>query len=70
VTAIITVAWAVALTVVLVLRDRLPAGDRWWLWTCVAGLGLGTYHNAKMPRIKRGRDRSAARRSREPTGKT
>jgi Protein of unknown function (DUF2530) len=70
VTAIITAAWAVALIVVLVLRDRLPAGDRWWLWTCAAGLGLGIFALWYVPRLKRGRARSAARRSREPTGKT
>jgi hypothetical protein len=71
VTAVITVGWAVAVIVVLALRDRLPAGDRWWLWTCVAGLGLGIFALWYVPRMKRGRARSAARRaSREKTGKT
>lgn len=36
------VAWAVALVALLpfygTLSDR---GDAWWLWTCLAGLGLG-----------------------------
>jgi hypothetical protein len=32
-----TVAWAVALVVLLVLGDRV---DRMWTWTCVAGIGL------------------------------
>jgi hypothetical protein len=63
VTAIITAAWAVAVIVLLVLRDHLPAGDRWWLWTCVAGLGLGIFALWYVPRIKRGRDRGAARRA-------
>ncbi|MEU8250784.1 DUF2530 domain-containing protein [Nonomuraea sp. NPDC048916] len=34
-----TVAWAVALVVLLILR---PAPQNsWWIWTCVAGVGLG-----------------------------
>jgi Protein of unknown function (DUF2530) len=70
VTAVITVAWAVALVVVAVLRDHLPAGDRWWVWTCVAGLGLGIFALWYVPRMKRGRARSAARRSGQVTGKT
>jgi hypothetical protein len=69
VTAIITGAWAVAL-VVLAVRDRLPAGDRWWLWTCVAGLCQGVFALWYVPRMKRARARSAARRAREVTGKT
>ena len=70
VTAVITVAWAVALIVVAALRDRLPAGDRWWFWTCVAGLGLGIFALWYVPRMKRARARSAARRSGQVTGKT
>jgi hypothetical protein len=70
VTAAITVAWAVALAVVAALRDHLPAGDRWWLWTCVAGLGLGIFALWYVPRMKRARARSAARRSGEAAGKT
>jgi uncharacterized membrane protein len=63
VTAVITVVWAVAVVVMLALRDRLPAGDRWWLWTCVAGVCLGIFALWYVPRMKRGRARSAARRS-------
>lgn len=37
-----TALWAVALVVMVVLRDDLAAsGNEWWLWTCVAGTGLG-----------------------------
>jgi uncharacterized membrane protein len=70
VTAVITVAWAAALIVVAAFRDRIPAGDRWWLWTCVAGVGLGIFALWYVPRMKRGRARSAARRSGQVTGKT
>lgn len=62
VTAIITAAWVVALAVLAVLRERLPAGERWWLWTCAAGLGMGLFGLWYVPRMKRARSRSAARR--------
>jgi hypothetical protein len=32
-----TIAWAVALVVLLLLGDQV---DRMWTWTCVAGMGL------------------------------
>ena len=70
VTAVITVAWAVALIVVAAFRDRLPAGDGWWLWTCVAGLGLGIFGLWYVPRMKRARARAAERRAPGSTGKT
>jgi Protein of unknown function (DUF2530) len=60
VTAIITAAWAVAVIVMLIVRDQLPPGDRWWLWTCVAGLGLGLFALWYVPRMKRGRRRGRA----------
>lgn len=37
-----TVLWTVAFVVMLVVRDDLVASGReWWLWTCLAGAGLG-----------------------------
>jgi hypothetical protein len=37
-----TVLWGVATVVLLLLRGRLDeAGNGWWLWTCLAGTGLG-----------------------------
>lgn len=36
------VAWALALVGCLVFYDTLrDRGHEWWLWTCLAGLGLG-----------------------------
>ena len=70
VNAVVTAAWAVALIVVLVLRDSLPAAERWWLWTCVAGLGLGIFGLWYVPRMKRARARAAERRTPGSTGKT
>ena len=66
VTAIITAAWAVALIVLLVLRDRIPATERWWVWVCVAGLAMGLFALWYVPRMKRARARSAARRAQAP----
>ena len=61
VTAVITAGWAVALVVLLVLRDQLPAGERWWIWTCLAGLVMGLFGLWYVPRLKRSRARAAAR---------
>jgi ABC-type nickel/cobalt efflux system permease component RcnA len=63
VTGIVTAGWAVALIVLLIVRGRLPADARWWLWTCVAGLVMGLFGLWYVPRLKRGRARAAARRA-------
>lgn len=40
--AIGTVLWALALVVLLLLRDRLAVHDaQWWLWSCLVGVVLG-----------------------------
>jgi drug/metabolite transporter (DMT)-like permease len=57
-----SVAWAVALVVLLLLRDQLPAGSRWWIWTCLAGLGIGLFALLYVPSLKRSRARAAAHR--------
>ncbi len=66
-TGVITAAWAVALVVVLVARGALPAGSRWWLWTCVTGLAMGLFGLWYVPVLKRGRQRAAERRG-QPSG--
>jgi Protein of unknown function (DUF2530) len=58
-----TAGWAVALVVLLILRDSLPAGQRWWIWTCVCGIAFGIFASWYVPRLKRGRVRAAARRA-------
>jgi Protein of unknown function (DUF2530) len=63
VTAVITAAWAVALVVVLVVRTQLPASERWWIWTCLAGFCMGLFGLWYVPRMKRARDRRAQRRA-------
>ncbi|HEV2537824.1 MAG TPA: DUF2530 domain-containing protein [Streptosporangiaceae bacterium] len=60
---VITAGWAVALVVLLIVRGSLPAGERWWVWTCVAGLAIGIFGLWYVPRLKRGRARAAAGRS-------
>jgi hypothetical protein len=60
VTAAITGAWAVALVVLLIVRDSIPAGSRWWLWTCVAGLVMGLFGLWYVPFLKRRRARAGA----------
>ncbi len=59
ITAVITAGWAVALVVVLVLREQIPAADRWWIWVCAAGFGIGLFGLCYVPRVKRSRSRLA-----------
>ena len=63
---VITAGWAIALVVLLIVRGSLPAGERWWIWTCVAGLAFGIFALWYVPRLKRGRTPAAA--GREPAG--
>jgi uncharacterized protein DUF2530 len=63
---VITAGWAIALVVLLIVRGSLPAGQRWWVWTCVAGLAFGIFGLWYVPRLKRGRIRAVA--GREPAG--
>ncbi len=58
-----TVAWALALIVLLIVRGSLPADARWWIWTCAAGLAMGLFGLWYVPRFKRARARAAARRA-------
>ena len=63
VTAVFTAAWAVALVVLLLVRNDIHPADRWWIWTAAAGLGLGLFGLAYLPHLKRSRQRAATRRS-------
>ena len=55
--------WALALIVLLIVRGSLPSDDRWWIWTCAAGLAMGLFALWYVPRFKRARARAAARRA-------
>ena len=55
VTLVGTIGWAVALVVLLIVRDKLPAGSRWWVWACVTGLAMGLFALWYVPVLKRGR---------------
>jgi hypothetical protein len=63
-----TAGWTVALVVLLVIRDSLPPGQRWWIWTCVCGIAFGMFASWYVPRLKRGRARAAARRAESGEG--
>lgn len=63
ITTTITAGWAVALVVVLIVRDSLPSGERWWLWTCVTGVVLGFFGMWYVPHLQRRRAETAARRT-------
>jgi drug/metabolite transporter (DMT)-like permease len=55
--------WTIALIVLLVVREHIPPADRWWIWTCVAGIGLGLFALLYIPRLTRSRERAARRRA-------
>lgn len=56
-----TVAWAVALVVLLVAGT--PSGDRWWLWVCATGIVTGLFGIWYIPRLQAGRERLEAARA-------
>lgn len=56
---VITAGWTVALVVLLIVRGSLPPGQRWWIWTCACGVAFGLFGLWYVPRLKRGRARSA-----------
>ena len=58
---VVTAGWAIALVVLLIVRDRLPANERWWVWTCVTGLAFGLFGLWYVPRLKRARAKAALR---------
>ena len=66
ITAVITAGWAVALVVVLIVRSSLPAGERWWVWTCVTGLVLGFFGLWYVSHLQRRRAEAAAQRAARP----
>jgi hypothetical protein len=63
VTGVISAGWTVALITLLAVRTDIPAADRWWIWTCVTGLGLGVFGLLYVPHLKRSRERAARRRA-------
>jgi hypothetical protein len=62
ITLIITGGWAIALIVMLIVRDSLAPADRWWIWVPVAGFVTGLFGLAYVPYVKRARARAAERR--------
>ncbi len=62
VTGVFTAGWAVALIVLLIVRGDLPAGSRWWIWTCATGFVMGLFGLWYVPRLKRARARATERR--------
>jgi hypothetical protein len=63
VTVIITIGWVLALVVLVIVRDALPSGVRWWVWTCVSGVVMGLFGLWYVPFLKRRRTRMAAERA-------
>lgn len=74
VTGTITAGWAIALAVVggLAASGLLAADERWWVWTCAAGLCLGLFGLWYVPLLQRGRAGAAgpAQPSAEPSSES
>lgn len=60
-----TLAWAVALVVLIALGDGLPETERWWIGVCVTGIVLGVFGFLYIPRLLRRRAEAEARREAE-----
>ncbi|WP_304452047.1 DUF2530 domain-containing protein [Nocardiopsis sp. YSL2] len=60
-----TLAWAVALVVLIALGDGLPDTERWWIGVCVTGIVLGVFGFLYIPRLLRRRAEAEARRDAE-----
>ncbi len=63
ITAAVTLAWAVALIVVVLLRHDIHEPNHWWILTCATGFVMGLFGLAYVPHLKRSRARTAARRA-------
>ena len=63
VTAAGTAGWAIALVVLLIVRTDIPPGQRWWIWTALAGFVMGLFALWYVPYLKRSRARAAQRRA-------
>lgn len=63
ITAAVTLAWAVALIVVVLLRHDIHQPNHWWILTCATGFGMGLFGLAYVPHLKRSRARAADRRA-------
>ena len=53
------------MVVLLIVHGDLPQRERWWIWTAVAGLGMGLFGLVYVPRLKRSRTRTAQRRAQQ-----
>lgn len=62
ITGVITAGFAIALVVLLIVRDQLPAADRWWVYVAAFGTFMGVFGLVYVPHLKRSRDRAAERR--------
>ncbi|MBO0830391.1 MAG: DUF2530 domain-containing protein [Actinobacteria bacterium] len=62
ITGLITAAFAIALIVLVIVRDQLPVADRWWLWVAATGTAMGLFGLVYVPHFKRSRARAAERR--------
>ena len=63
ITATLTIGWAIALVVVILLRHDIHEPNHWWIVTCATGFAMGLFGLAYVPHLKRSRARAADRRA-------
>lgn len=68
ITATVTLGWAIALAVVLLLRHHIHEPNHWWILTCATGFAMGLFGLAYVPHLKRARARAADRRASRAEG--
>jgi hypothetical protein len=69
ITGWITVGWAAALITTALLRNQLPPGGHWWIWTCATGTAMGLFGLWYVPHFKRARARLARRQAERLTAR-
>lgn len=50
-----TLAWTVALVVLIAMGDGIPESERWWIGVCLTGIALGVFGFLYIPRLLRKR---------------
>lgn len=51
--AIGTLAWTLALVVLIAMGDGIPESERWWIGVCLTGIALGVFGFLYIPRLLR-----------------
>ena len=62
-----TLAWTVALVVLIAMGDGIPESERWWIGVCLTGIALGVFGFLYIPRLLRKRSDAEGQAGEEAT---